>query len=115
MIIKIKNLKLKTIIGIYDFEQSIDREIIINAKIKTNHTKSLESDDIKDAIDYDQITNKIKNIVKNNRYKLIEKLTQAIMDEIMQDTRITECKLEIDKVGAVEDLESFSITITQSR
>ena len=40
-------------------------------------------------------------------------MAQDMMNEIMQDSRISKCKLEIDKVGAVESLESFSITIEQ--
>ena len=35
------------------------------------------------------------------------------MDQIMEDSRIKRCKIEIDKVGAVEAVESFSVTIEQ--
>ncbi len=113
MIIKIKNLRLKTILGIYEWEENVDREIIINAKIHTNFDRALTSNEISDAIDYDDIVTKIKNLIANKRFKLVEKMAQDIMNEIMQDSRISKCKLEIDKVGAVESLESFSITIEQ--
>lgn len=113
MIIKIKNLRLKTILGIYEWEENVDREIIINAKIHTNFDKALISDEISDALDYDDLVTKIKNLISNKRYRLVEKMAQDMMNEIMQDIRITKCKLEIDKVGAVESLESFSITIEQ--
>ncbi len=113
MLIKIKNLRLYTIIGVFDWEQNIDREIIINAEITTNFTKSLHSDELSDAIDYDQIILKIKNLVANNRFKLVEKMAQTLMDAILEDQRISKCKLEIDKVGVVENVDSFSITIEQ--
>lgn len=115
MIIKIKNLKLKTIIGIHKWEEIVDREIIINATISTNFDKSLFSDDIADTIDYDAIVANIKNLVSTKRFKLVEKMAQEIMDLIMLDQRISKCKLEIDKIGAVESLESFSIIIEQKR
>jgi dihydroneopterin aldolase len=110
MILKIKNLRLKTILGIYQWEEDILREIIINVEIETDHDQALSSDDIKDAIDYDLITGEIKQIVINQKFKLIEKMVGQIMVMIMQDLRIKKCRLEIDKVGAVEDLESFSVT-----
>lgn len=113
MIIKIKNLKLHTIIGVYDWEKNIDREIIINAEITTNLTRSLHSDDISDTVDYDQIISKIKELVANNRFKLIEKMAQTLMDEILTNPHISKCKLEIDKVGVVENVDSFSVTIEQ--
>lgn len=113
MILKIKNLKLHTIIGVFDWEKNVDREIIINAEITTNLTESLQSDKMSDAVDYDQIIAKIKNLVAQNQFNLVEKLAQTLMDAILEDHRISKCKLEIDKVGVVENVESFSVTIEQ--
>jgi dihydroneopterin aldolase len=115
MLIKIKNLKLSTNVGIHLWEKDFDREIIINVEIETDFIKSLESDNIEDAIDYDAITTKIKDLIANNKFQLIEKMAQEVMNKIMEDSRIKRSKLEIDKVGAVEFVESFSVTIEQFR
>jgi dihydroneopterin aldolase len=115
VLIKIKNLRLKTIIGVHAWEEKIDREIIINAEIETDFTKGLQSDNLSDTIDYDAIITKIKNLIAKNRFKLIEKMAQQVMNLIMEDSRITRCRLEIDKVGVVENVESFSVTIEQKR
>lgn len=113
MIIKIKNLRISTIIGVFEWEKTVDRELIINVEIATNISKPLQSDEISDTIDYDQIIDKLKNLVANNRFKLVEKLAQTLMDAILEDKRISKCKLEIDKVGVVENVDSFSVTIEQ--
>ncbi len=115
MLIKIKNLKLHTILGVYNWEKTFNREIIINAEIETDFTRSLESDNVEDTIDYDVITTKIKKLVTDNQFKLIEKMAQEMMNKIMEDARIKRCKLEIDKVGVIEFVESFSVTIEQHR
>lgn len=115
MIIKIKNLKLKTILGIHDWEKTVNRDIIINAKIETDSLCALESDDISDAIDYDNIVTKIKNLITDHNFKLVEKMAQEVMNKIMEDNRVARCRLEIDKVGAVDSVESFSVTIDQKR
>ncbi len=115
MLIKIKNLKLHTIIGVHNWEKTFNREIIINAEIESDFTQSLESDNIEDTIDYDIITTKIKNLITQSRFKLIEKMAQEVMNKIMEDNRIKRCKLEIDKVAVVENVEAFSVTIEQYR
>jgi dihydroneopterin aldolase len=115
MLIKLKNLHLKTIIGVYKWEDDVERKILINIEIETDHVESMKSDDIKDAIDYDVITKNIKDLVKNNRFKLVEKMVDEILNLIMTDKKIKKCKLEIDKIGAVADLESFSITEIRER
>jgi len=111
VLIKIKNLRLKTIVGIHDWENHVDRELIINAEIQTNQTDSFTSDNIADTVDYEELVSKIKNLIQSKRFKLIEKMTAEILDKIMEDKRIARCKLEIDKVGALTDIDSFSITL----
>jgi dihydroneopterin aldolase len=115
MIIKIKNLRLQTILGVYEWEKTIDRDIIINAEITSDKLNSLESDNIEDTIDYDILISKIKTLITNNRFKLIEAMAQSMIKLIMEDKRISKCKLEIDKVGVVEGVDSFSVTIEQLR
>ena len=115
MIIKIKNLRLKTILGVYEWEKDIQREIIINAIIQADINLSAKSDDIADTIDYDKIVTLMKNVVSSKHYNLIEKMVADILDIIMEDKRIKNCQVEIDKIGAVEDLESFSVTDFRER
>jgi len=115
MLIKIKNFRLKTILGIYEWEKNFEREIIINATIETNYDKSCLTYDIKDTIDYDEIIAKIKKFLNSKKFQLIEEMTQQVLDLIMEDNRIDKCTVEIDKVRVIEEVESFSVTLTQER
>lgn len=115
MIIKIKNLRLKTILGIYDFEQDFQREIIINAIIKTNHDQARFTNSIDDTIDYSIIINKIKNLVSSKNFQLIEKLAQEILDLIMEDDKIEECEIEVDKLKIFDEVDSASIVLTAKK
>lgn len=113
MIIKIKNLKLQTIIGIHDFEQHTLRDIAINAEIETDFNAGLRTDSINDTINYDEVIEKITKIVSSKKFNLIEKMAQEIMNSIMSDKKIKRCKVEIDKIGVVKNVDSFSILIEE--
>jgi len=115
MIIKIKNFRFKTILGIYEWEEKIDREITINATIHTDHDLARFTKNIKDTIDYDEIITKIKNLLSSKKFKLIEEMVQEVLDLIMEDQRIKKCKIEVDKMHVIENIDSFSITLTQKR
>ena len=115
MIIKIKNLRLTTIIGIYEWEKTFDREIIINLKITTDFNQSLISDNIESTIDYEEIVKQIKQIVASSKAELVEKLAEEIISAIMTDNRVKKCRLEVDKLKPLADVESFSITLTRKR
>ena len=115
MIIKIKNLKIDTILGVYEWEENHQRTLLFNVEIESDCQNAVVSDNIKDTIDYDHITNQIRDYVANNRCRLIEKMVSQILDLIMQDERISKCTLEVDKLKVYDFVDSFSVTQTQTR
>jgi dihydroneopterin aldolase len=115
MIIKIKNFKFSTILGIYEWEEKVEREIIINAIIETDYDNARFTNNIKDTIDYHELITKIKELLRSKKFKLIEEMVQQTLDLIMEDKRVKKCQVEIDKVGIVENVDSFSITLSQER
>ena len=70
---------------------------------------------MEDAIDYDKIVASIRFIIENNRFKLVEGMLGAIIEEITKNSKIKKCFLEIEKIGAVKDLESFSVSTNWQR
>ncbi|MSP33618.1 MAG: dihydroneopterin aldolase [Rickettsiales bacterium] len=115
MIIKIKNFKFSTILGIYEWEETVERAIILNATIETDYDRARFTNSIKDTIDYHELITKIKSLLSSKKFKLIEEMVQQTLDLIMEDERIKKCEVEIDKVGIVENVDSFSITLSQER
>ena len=59
MIIHIENLRLRTVVGIFEWEKNVKQDVIINIEIEFDGTKAIESDDIAHTIDYKSITKKI--------------------------------------------------------
>lgn len=114
MLLKIKNLRLKTIIGIYDWEQVILRDIIINAAIELNSDKILESQDVEDSVSYDKIVEDIKELTKK-KFTLVENFTNEIADIIVSYNNVKNVEVEVDKVGAIKELDSFSVTIKREK
>ncbi len=115
MVIKIKNLTLYTILGIYESEQEKKREVIINITIKTNFDKARYTNSIDDTIDYSKIINNIKSLVENKKFGLIEKMAQEILDLITKNDKIEECQLEIDKPKIFTEVQSASVTLNYQK
>jgi len=109
MIIKIKELKTKTIIGVFDWEKNQEREVIISLELEVDNNCGSDSDNIADTIDYDTLSKKIIEETAKSRFNLIEKLAKHLIDIIMQDKRIKHARIEIDKPGAVKEAKSVSV------
>ncbi len=115
MIIKIKNLKTRTIIGVFDWEKEKERDLFINLDMEFDGAKAAESDDIKDTLDYDTISKMLIVETAKTRFDLIEKLAVHLLYNLMEDERIQYAKIEISKPGAVPDAETVCVIEEISR
>ena len=109
MIIKIKNLRASTIIGVYEWERDIQRHLILNIELEIDGTKSGASDDINDTLNYDSLSKMIIAEISNTRYQLLEKLVTHLLDKVMEDKMVKRVRIEIDKGGVVKDVDSISV------
>lgn len=113
--IRITNLKLRTIIGINDWERKRKQTVLINITIHFDSSSSNQSDNIKDTIDYKDLTKRIIREVEQSQFFLLEKLCRFILDIVLQDKRVREVSVRIDKPGALRYCDSVSLELTQQR
>ena len=111
MIIKIKNLEIECNIGIYDWEKTFNRKLIINIEAETLNEKSCLSDDINDTFDYQIIYNNIKQIIAKKKYNLIECLAKDILEMICSQELVSFARVEIDKIKIFEDVYSCAVVL----
>jgi dihydroneopterin aldolase len=111
MIIKIKNLEIECNIGVYEWEKTFNRKLIINIEMQTLNEKSCLSDDVKDTIDYSIIYKNIKEIIAKKRYNLIECLAQDILEMICSQDLVSFARVEIDKIKTFEDVYSCAVVL----
>ena len=115
MIIRVKDLKLRTIIGFKEWEREKKQNITINLAIETDDTSATQTDEVADAIDYKVITKRIIKEVEATDFKLLEKLAGFILDMVMEDERILSATVEIDKPHALRFSRSASVELTRER
>ena len=114
-IIRITNLKLRTIIGIQDWERKKKQSVVINITFHFDASKSNKTDNIGDTIDYKTLTKDIIKVVEASKFNLLEKLCKAVLDLVMQDKRVKEAHIRIDKPGALRFAESVSVELVGHR
>jgi len=110
--IKIKNLLLRTYIGFNPEELINKQDVIINMEIETDiASEVLESDEPVDILDYKTITKKVIAFVQEGQFKLLEVLTKKILDLLLEDKRVKQAKVEVDKPHALRFAKSVSLTM----
>ena len=110
MIIKIKNFKTTTIVGVHAWEKNTPREVIYNVEIEIDCNACTASDDILDTVDYDKVSEILVHESQTQKFSLIEKLAHHVALKIKNDFKAKRVKVELDKPGAVKLAESVSVT-----
>ncbi len=78
--IHIRDLLLRCIIGLYDWEREKKQDVIINITLYANLRNISISDDINEIVDYKDIKQKVVDMVESSSFKLIESLAERIAE-----------------------------------
>jgi D-erythro-7,8-dihydroneopterin triphosphate epimerase len=110
--IKVKNLRLRTYIGIKQEEIDNLQDIVINLRIQYNATKAARSDSVEDALNYRTITKTIIEKVEHQRFSLLEKLAADVLHIASTDPAVEFAEVEIDKPHALRFADSVSLSLS---
>ncbi|MCB1215148.1 MAG: dihydroneopterin aldolase [Deltaproteobacteria bacterium] len=111
MHLKLKNLKTKALIGIHPWERKAPQEIILNISLDFAGEAASHSDQLKDTLDYDALSQKVIRLVEASEFFLVEKLAQEILQLILKEDLVQNAQVEVDKPEALKTCESVSITV----
>ncbi|AXT37388.1 MULTISPECIES: dihydroneopterin triphosphate 2'-epimerase [Alteromonas] len=110
--IKIKNLRLRTYIGINEDEIKNKQDVVVNVKIDYDAEKATNTDDMSDALNYKTITKAIIKLVEDNRFSLLEKLTADVLSIASEHSSVRYAEVEVDKPHALRFSDSVSLTLS---
>ena len=110
----LKNLRLKTNIGLFEWEKQIEQIIRIDLEVGFDISKAAKTDDVNHSLDYKALSNCIKDYVSDNKHELIETLIENIANLVLVEFKVEYITLSISKPGAIRGSEDVGITITRS-
>ena len=111
----IKDFIVQEIIGIHEHEKTKKQKIKFNIVVNVNQNTVPDEKDIKSIVDYEKITNKLENLVKNKKYNFLESLAEDSFKEIFEDKRINSVKIKIEKPDAIKNADSVGVEVLKNR
>ena len=111
----IKNLVLNIFIGIHDFEKKKKQRVRFNIEVITNPFVKPNNKDLKTILNYEEIINKIKDLVKKEHHELLEDLAENIFTIIFQNNLAQKAKIKIEKLEIIKNSESVGVEFAKSR
>ncbi|NQZ53711.1 MAG: dihydroneopterin aldolase [Piscirickettsiaceae bacterium] len=110
----LNDLKIDTIIGIYDWERETLQTLNFDLEMDWNIRKAADSDDIADTLDYGAIAQTIVSFVEKSRYQLIETLAEDLCGLLLKKYPIPKLKLTLSKPVELHGKNMAKIVIERS-
>ncbi|MFZ4077736.1 MAG: dihydroneopterin aldolase [Legionellaceae bacterium] len=105
----ITELRTKTRIGVYAWEQKIDQTLLIDLDIPLDLT--LVNNELKNTLDYSQLCETITTFVESNTFELIETAAEQIASLVKSRFNLTHLTLRVSKPNAIANARNVSVTL----
>ena len=113
--ILVKDLLLRGIIGINEWERDNKQDILINLTLFTDIRPAGKSDRAEDLLNYRTITKAIIAHVEQSSYYTVEALATAIARICVVDHRADRAVVRVEKPGALRFAASVGVEIEREK
>jgi dihydroneopterin aldolase len=110
-IVFINDLRIETIIGIYDWERKVKQTISLDLEMGTDIRKSAATDTIEDTLNYKAVAKHLIAFVEDSEYLLVETLAEKIAEIVLSEFSVPWLKLTVHKPGAVRGSRDVGVII----
>jgi len=110
-IIFIRDLRIDTVIGIYDWERSIRQTIRLDLEMATDIARAAASDRIEDTLNYKAVAKRIIAFVEQSEFQLVETLAERIAELVRREFAVPWLRLTLNKGGAVRGAQGVGVII----
>ena len=111
----IRDLALRCIIGIQDFERREKQDVVINLEIEADLRTPGVTDALADTVDYKAIKKRILALVEGSHFQLAEALAEAIAATALEDPKVERVKVLVEKPGALRFARTVGVEIVRGR
>lgn len=114
-IVFIEALKVDTVIGVYDWEKTIQQTLQFDIEMRTNTRHAAEIDDLSKTVDYAEVSDDIVKLSKENQVELIETVAEMVAEKILKNYPVESVKIKLRKLGAVASTKSVGVIIERDQ
>jgi len=110
-IIYLRDLRIDTVIGIYDWERRIKQTIVLDIEMATDIRKAALSDNIEDTLNYKAVAKRLISFVEESNFQLVETLAEEVARIITDEFSVPWLRLQVNKQGAVRGARDVGVII----
>jgi dihydroneopterin aldolase len=114
-IIFVRDIRLDTLIGAYEFERRHPRTLQVDIEIGRRTIRACKTDKLADTVDYSAVVDVVKEAFASHSFHLLEPLAEMIAGLILDKFDAQWARIELSKTGVVPSARNVGVRIERSR
>jgi len=110
-IVYIRDLRIDTIIGIYDWERQVKQTVSLDLEMATDIRPAAQTDDIQFALNYKEVSKRLIAYIETRNALLVESLAEEVAAIILNEFNVPWLRLRLSKPGAVRGARDVGLVI----
>jgi dihydroneopterin aldolase len=110
-IIFLQDVKVQTVLGVPEWERMKPQTVVLDIELAMPHNRSCRSDDIEDTIDYGEIVERMRQLLAENSFRLVEALAENVAQMIMGEFGAPWVKVRVAKPGILPGVRQLGVVI----
>ncbi len=107
----LSELKVDTIIGIWEWERRIRQTVVIDLEMSADIAKAAATDEVADTLNYKLVAKRIQEFVADSSFQLVETLAERIAGIIRDEFGVAWVKVRVNKPGAIRGSKDVGVLI----
>jgi len=107
----ITDLRIETIIGIYDWERKVRQTVSLDLEMAVDIRKAAATDSIEDTLNYKAVAKRLIAFVGDSEFQLVETLAEKIAEIIIDEFNVSRVRLKLHKPGALRGSRDVGVSI----
>jgi dihydroneopterin aldolase len=110
-IVYIRDLKIETVIGIYDWEREIKQTVSLDLEMAHDIRRAAETDNIEDTLNYKAVAKRLISFIGDSEFLLVETMAEKCAAIVQKEFSVPWLKLRLSKPGAVRGAQDVGVII----
>ena len=114
-IVYIRDLKIETVIGIYDWEREIKQTVSLDLEMAHDIRRAAETDNIEDTLNYKAVAKRLISFINDSEFLLVETMAEKCAAIVREEFAVPWLKLRLSKPGAVRGSQDVGVIIERGK
>jgi dihydroneopterin aldolase len=109
------DLKVETVIGIWDWERKIRQTVVIDLDMSADIAKAAETDSVEDTLNYKLVAKRVQQFAVDSSFQLVETMAERIAEIVTGEFGVDWVRVRVNKPGAIRGARDVGVIIERGQ